>query len=267
MAAPAATDTRLPAHVKALRARLSSAFTIVVEPPFVVIGDASPEAVQAEAHETVGWAVRLLTRQFFDTPPAGIVDIYLFKDAQSYQRNTRSLFGETPSTPYGCYAPAHHALLMNIATGSGTLVHEMVHPYMQANFPDCPAWFNEGLASLYEACEERGGRIMGLVNWRLDGLQKAIRQQATLPLERLMALEPAQFYADSELTYAMARYLCFYLQQQGRLVDFYQRFRAAGAKDRTGARTLRQVLGEDDLVAFQARWERSCLELEQPIGR
>ena len=28
----------------------------------------------------------------------------------------------------------------------GTLSHELVHPYMEANFPDVPSWFNEGLA-------------------------------------------------------------------------------------------------------------------------
>ena len=31
----------------------------------------------------------------------------------------------------------------------------MVHPFVEANFPDCPAWFNEGLGSLYEQCAER----------------------------------------------------------------------------------------------------------------
>ena len=39
---------------------------------------------------------------------------------------------------------------MNIGPGPGTLSHELVHPYMEANFPNVPAWFNEGLASLYE---------------------------------------------------------------------------------------------------------------------
>ena len=39
---------------------------------------------------------------------------------------------------------------MNIATGGGTLVHEIVHPFMAANFEQCPSWFNEGLGSLYE---------------------------------------------------------------------------------------------------------------------
>ena len=43
-----------------------------------------------------------------------------------------------------------------------------------SNFPDCPTWFNEGLASLYEQSAEAGGRIVGLTNWRLEGLQRAL---------------------------------------------------------------------------------------------
>ena len=46
---------------------------------------------------------------------------------------------------------------MNIATGGGTLVHEIVHPFVEANFPGCPTWFNEGLGSLYEQSAERKG--------------------------------------------------------------------------------------------------------------
>ena len=71
---------------------------------------------------------------------------------------------------------ADRALVMNIATGGGTLVHEIVHPFVAANFPDCPAWFNEGLGSLYEQCGEEDGQIHGYTNWRLPGLQAAIRK-------------------------------------------------------------------------------------------
>ena len=49
---------------------------------------------------------------------------------------------------------------MNISTGGGTLVHEIVHPFIQSNFPNCPSWFNEGLGSLYEQCRERNGKIV-----------------------------------------------------------------------------------------------------------
>ena len=47
-----------------------------------------------------------------------IIDIWLFKDKESYQRHTRELFGETPTTPFGYYSDEHRALIMNIATGS-----------------------------------------------------------------------------------------------------------------------------------------------------
>ena len=42
------------------------------------------------------------------------------------------------TTPYGYYSAAHRALIMNIATGGGTLVHEIVHPFVRANFPQMP---------------------------------------------------------------------------------------------------------------------------------
>jgi len=57
------------------------------------------------------------------------------KDAASYEKNTLLLFKEKPSTPYGYYSSTHKALIMNIATGGGTLVHEIVHPFVEANFP------------------------------------------------------------------------------------------------------------------------------------
>lgn len=254
-------DARLAAHARALRARLPRGFTVVVEAPFVVAGDGDPKDVERTARGTVAWAVRLLTRQYFDQPPPAIIDVYLFRDAESYARNLSTMFHETPSTPYGYYSERHHALLMNIATGGGTLVHEMVHPYMHANFPACPPWFNEGLASLYEACEERDGVMVGVVNWRLEGLQSAIRARRTLPLETLMSLDVDGFYKDSGVTYAMARYLCYYLQERGLLRAYYQAFRRGHARDRSGFAALQQVLGETDMRAFQDRWERFCLEL------
>ena len=73
---------------------------------------------------------------------------------------------------------------MNIGTGGGTLVHEVVHPFIAASFPAAPAWFNEGLASLYEAVREKDGQFWGLPNWRLDGLKRAIRAGSCLHSRR-----------------------------------------------------------------------------------
>ena len=87
------------------------------------------------------------------------VDVWLLGTARSYERWSRTITGEEPGTPYGFYTPIHDALIMNIATGGGTLVHELVHPFVDANFPACPAWFDEGLASLYEQCGDKDGRM------------------------------------------------------------------------------------------------------------
>ncbi|WP_434427286.1 hypothetical protein [Nannocystis pusilla] len=187
---PLVTRAALDARADALRERhVGRGFTVLVEPPFVVIGDEPPADVQRRADRTIHWSVLRLKQDYFARDPARIIDVYLFADRASYGRNTRELFGEEPDTPYGYYSPRHAALIMNIGTGGGTLVHEIVHPFMAANFPACPAWFNEGLASLYEQCGEHGGRIVGYPNWRLPQLQAAIRARRLRSFAELCATD------------------------------------------------------------------------------
>jgi hypothetical protein len=250
-------------HIRKLKEQLPDGFTIVLERPFVVVGDESPETVQSRAEHTVQWAVSRIKRDYFDRNPKQIIDIWLFGDAVSYEEHTQRLFGEKPTTPYGFYSPRHHALVMNIATGGGTLVHEIVHPFIASNFPDCPSWFNEGLASLYEQAQDRAGHIVGLTNWRLRGLQAAIRDEQVPSFAKLCATTTREFYDNDRGTnYAQARYLCYYLQERGLLVKFYRAFRRNAASDPTGVETLKSVLGEDDLAAFKKRWEKFVMELE-----
>ncbi|HVY62015.1 MAG TPA: hypothetical protein VHF22_10200, partial [Planctomycetota bacterium] len=205
-------EAALERRAAALRVRADlEGFTVVVEPPFVVVGDGAPEAVRGHAAGIVRWAVKLLKARYFEKDPDERIEIWLFKDKESYESHVRAFWKTAPSTPFGYYSPEHHALVMNIATGGGTLVHEIVHPFVRANFPACPAWFNEGLASLYEQCQERDGAIRGLTNWRLAGLQQAIRAGALPSFERLATEGDAAFYEDAT-GYAQARYLCYYLQ-------------------------------------------------------
>ncbi len=193
---------------------------------------------------------------YFSEDPRHIIDIWLFKDAESYRANAKLLFGEVRSTPFGYYSSAHRALVMNISTGGGTLVHEIVHPFIEANFPRCPAWFNEGLASLYEQSGETDGRIRGLTNWRLEGLQKAI-EGGTLPsFEKLMSSTSREFYEEDPGTnYGQGRYLCYYLQERGLLEKYYHAFVADHERDPTGLETLKAVIRTDDMKRFQREWE------------
>jgi hypothetical protein len=261
------TDADFARHIEKLKRKIPGReFTIIVQSPFVVIGDGTPAAVKSQSR-TVQWAVAKLKQDFFEKDPAEILDIWLFKNEASYRRQTRALFKDEPDTPYGYYSSAHRALIMNIETGGGTLVHEIVHPFIEANFPDCPAWFNEGLGSLYEQSGEVDGHIYGYTNWRLPGLQDAIRAGEVPSFKDLTATTTNAFYNDDKGTnYAQARYLCYYLQEKGLLVKFYREFYRNRRADPTGYQTLQAILGEPDMSAFQKKWEKFVLGLSEDIS-
>src|SRR5436309_9218886 len=255
-------DSDFARHVEELKKKLPSAeFTIVIQPPFVVVGDESEAVVKAHSEHTVKWAVDRLKQDYFAKDPKEILDIWLFKDSASYERNALTLFGEKPTTPYGYYSSRHKALIMNISTGGGTLVHEIVHPFVEANFPDCPPWLNEGLGSLYEQCGEVNGHIHGYTNWRLPGLQAAIKARTVISFKELTSLDSNKFYNDERGDhYAQARYLCYYLQQHGLLAKFYREFHAHQKDDPSGFITLRRVLGPRvNMNVFQKQWETFVL--------
>ncbi len=252
-------------HLDALRARLAKAglddMHVRVEAPFVVAGNDAPDELARRAR-TIRWAADALERDFFVRRPTRTLAVFLWNDARSYRRGVRALTGDEPTTPYGFYASDDDGLFMDISTGGGTLVHELVHPYVEADFPAAPPWLNEGLGSLFEQSAEVDGHIVGLTNWRLAGLQAAILEGEVPSFRELARMNDDAFYQrDRGTNYAQARYLLYYLQEHGLLVDFYRRFRAAAAADPTGLDTLAAVLGEPDLTAFQRRWQTWVLGL------
>lgn len=250
-------------HILALKTKLPAGFSTFIERPFVVVGDGPSDEVKTTCNNTVKWAVERLKADYFARDPEEIITIWLFKDNASYRVHTKSVFNYEPDTPYGYYSAADRALVMNIATGTGTLVHEIVHPFVRANFPKCPAWFNEGLGSLYEQCGERDGHIIGHTNWRLPGLQRAIARHAVPSFEELTSTTDQEFYGDDKGTnYAQARYLCYYLQEQGKLTKFYRDFVANQKADPTGYKTLQKTLGVGDMDAFHEKWQKFALGLK-----
>jgi hypothetical protein len=256
------SDADYAQHILALNKKLPDGFCLFIERPFVVVGNGTPDNVKSLCQGTVRWAVDLLKRDYFRRDPNEIITIWLFQDDSSYRQYAKSVFGDEPDTPYGYYSPAHRALIMNISTGGGTLVHEIVHPFVRANFPKCPAWLNEGLGSLYEQCGERDGHIVGYPNWRLPGLQRAIKAGTVPSFKELTSTTDSEFYGDDKGTnYAQARYLCYCLQEQGKLTKFYHEFVANQQGDPTGYKTLVKTLDERDMDAFAKKWETYVLKL------
>lgn len=262
------SDAAFAQHIRELKTKLPPGdFHIIIEKPFVVIGDESVKEIHQRAKTTIKWAVDRLKQEYFSKDPSEIIDIWLFKDRASYERNVPLLVGYKPTTPFGFYSSQHQVLVMNISTGGGTLVHEIVHPFIERNFPQCPSWFNEGLASLYEQCRDQKGHIWGSTNWRLRGLQGAIQSQRVPSFKVLCETTREEFYHEDPGThYSQARYLCYYLQERGLLNKFYEAFRSNVGQDPTGYQTLQEVLGTTDMDEFQTEWEAFVMRLRFEVN-
>ena len=81
------------------------------------------------------------------------------------------------------------------------------------------------------------------------------------------ALDTADFYGEAggySSYYGQSRYLCYYLQEKDLLVRFYREFVANAKDDPTGFKTLKKVLGEPDMAAFQKKWEEYVGTLKFP---
>ena len=254
------TQKELEARAAELEKKLKGqGYTVLVEAPFVVIGDSPAKEVKRITTGFFRQKVSLLEKDFFTKRPDKLLEVWLFRNEKSFRAGAKKFFDDTPDTPYGYYSPDDNALIMN-ASGLGTLSHELVHPYMEANFPDVPSWFNEGLASLYERPSEKKGHIIGLPNWRLPNLKKEIKAGTLPKMSKLLGTTRDQFYEADYDAYAYARYIVYYLQEQGKLQDFYKKF-LEDKKDLTGATALAAVLGED-LDTFEPKWRKWVMAIQ-----
>lgn len=243
------------ALITAMKAKLpDQSFPVAVSYPYVITGNLSQS-------ELVKWKSKIkatqdaLKKLYFKDDPKSPIDVWLFKDAESYYHYNRNFWRFEPSTPYGYYLPSSRRMAMNIGSGSGTLIHELVHPYIVENFPSSPPWFNEGLASLYEKSNNQNGNIRGLSNWRLNVLRKMVNEKTMPDLSVVLGASRDEFYGvNREIYYAQARYIMYYLQQKGLLVRYYQMLSTSNEQDQTGTNTLLKVTGSSDLGSFQKKW-------------
>jgi hypothetical protein len=235
---------------------LTKDFPVTVSYPYVITGNLS----QAELEH---WKSRVqrtqaaVKKMYFKQNPSEVVQIWLFKDESSFLHYNKALWDASPGTSFGYYLPQQKRMMMNIASGGGTLTHELVHPYIEANFPQSPLWFNEGLASLYEQSYYKGGKVYGAPNWRLKGLQMVIRADSMPSLMTMMKTNRTQFLGGNrEVYYAQARYLLLYLQSRGLLESYYRQFTKDVASDPTGIATLLGLTKFQSMEQLEKNWIR-----------
>lgn len=251
-----------------LSARLGSNCNVVVRPPFVVAGDRSAEGLNAYCRDTIEPVARALWTCYFDHKPDRPVSLVLLSDEKTYRQEAQRLDGEERSAYYGYIQRDERRIVINLATGDGTLAHELTHALSSFDFPDMPEWFDEGLAALHEESDfsDDGLQLTGLHNWRLALLRDAQQRNSAPSLEWLV--KNHSFRGEGEgLNYALVRYFCMYLQDRDMLSHFYRKFRGNVGNDPEGLETLRVLLGVESAAEIDrdfAAWLRTLPPAPKP---
>ena len=218
---------------------------------FVIVSNLNKSETQEIINNTIANAEECFYNDYFNKKPDEQITIFLFKNDETYRHWAKKLYGDTDLSRFGYFKPSKKAMLMNIATGTGTLVHELTHAFVRSDFPDIPSWFNEGLGSLYERCSLNYKEIKGYVNWRLPALQESIADKSYTSIDALLKTDDDEFYGNnSGYNYSQARYLCLYLQENGLLKSYYKKFRDNYGKDNTGKIFLEEIM-KDKIVNFE----------------
>jgi len=210
----------------------------------------------AQSRDLVTRALAAFTNGRFAKTPREAITVYLFGDAASYGAFCKAAIHEPYISPYGFYWPSERWMVRNAGLGLGTLTHELVHPLVEADFPRAPTWLNEGIASVFEApAFTKPGEIHGVKNWRLPRLKQALasgERPKALP-HTLFGMSDETFRDDDEsLHYALARYVCQWLDERGKLWDFYHAFRDERDADPSGEKAFTRVVGMPPVEADRA---------------
>jgi tetratricopeptide (TPR) repeat protein len=151
-----------------------------------------------------------------------------------------------------------HGPRMLIAKRLGqVMTHEFTHALhagdLDALGQDHPIWIVEGIASLFEAGNFEGDKLVPKDNYRLWWLQSSHRMKRLIPLDKLITWKQSQFVANANLGYGQASSVMLYLYEHDLLRKFYDTYKAKFDTDPSGKATLEQVTGKP-VKEFEKDW-------------
>lgn len=223
---------------RVLRRRLPLEWDIIVHEPFVLAGD-DQEVIEQHYEQTIVPTLAALTVSYFQRPPRFPITIVLCASDEQFQDCNLRLDQQLRNQYSGLYSRTSRRIIVNTASGDGTVAHELTHALAHSDFPDMPEWFDEGLASLHEECEfsSDGLHLIGLENWRREVAVQALNRGELRLLEHL-ASDRFGSAERAQVDYAHVRLLCQFLQDRGLLESFYRTCRTNVDIDSTGLRSL-----------------------------
>ena len=197
----------------------------------------------------------MLKQSYFAKDPPVIIDVWLFKDKESYETNAKKLFGKTPDTPYRILfrraqrlgdehldrrrdadprdrASLHRGEFSRVPF----LVQRRAWPRSTSNAARRTAKSTATPTGVWPACRRRSAR------------RKFRRSKSSV------RPRPRSFTTRTKARTTPKPDICaITFSRKALLKTFYKKFRANSAKDPTGYKTLQEVLGrKGTMEEFQA---------------
>lgn len=148
----------------------------------------------------------------------------------------------------------------------GTIVHEFVHALHHGDIAsygqEHPIWVKEGLATLFEDSDLVAGKAVPEHNHRLNYILMRAKVNRQVPWDKFMAQKQPEFLRWPNYNYAQARYMFYYLNEQGQLVRWYRYYLDTFAQDPTGVQAWEKTFGKK-LAEIEKDWVAWLLTLNE----
>jgi hypothetical protein len=230
------------------RAEFGDSVAVRVESGMFVVVAAERGVPFDAAADFAQRALDVYLGSFFARRPDRAVTVELVRSTAAFLDRCYRHLGDGCESDLGAYSRRSRTILVNVGPGLPTLSHELVHPLVQTDFPMIPAWFDEGIAALFEKpVFEPPGEMHGENNWRYARLARSLGSAAgrdAVHLPVLFALGDRALASDGRsLWYAEARAFCQWLDERGLLWPFYRAWRDGFEGDPTGVKSFAQMTG------------------------
>ncbi len=226
---------------------------------FVVFSDMNDELTYKLIDNDVRNTIEAMSNNYVNKLPDVITPIFLFEKYENYKKFVMDNYDipEDDISPYGFYKISKNVIVIRYVSWKGSILHEITHRFIRADFPDAPSWFDEGFASLNEKSVFKNGNLKGEFSLRILPLRRALKENTYTGLKHLMQTDDDEMYGKrTSYYYAQSRYLLMYLQEKGLLGKYYKTFRDNYKKDNSGIAQLEEVTGnqlaalDEELVEY-----------------
>ncbi|MCD4658093.1 MAG: putative Ig domain-containing protein [Planctomycetes bacterium] len=205
----------------------------------------------------------------FDKQPSSYIKILLPNNRDFSVYRKQAGYSEIVG---GWYNPGTK-LLISKSLGH-TLIHEFTHALHYADTWSRgiwhKIWFSEGVATCFEnSMLPEGSRknLTPIHNWRMDLAIKAVQSDSKyyVPWDELFNMSRTKFLNTQNIQYhyAQARYIVYWLNELGKLKEFYDAYNQTYKKDKSGIKAFEKVFG-NNLSKIEVQWKTWMKSISRP---